>query len=100
MRPVYTVAAKCDLRAGMSLFYSLLSAVGSGQTAPRVFTLAVYGCFRTSGPSEMRHSCFFTAISIALLGISGCKMADTGPTGINPATNVDYSLATFTLQDT
>ncbi len=47
----------------------------------------------------MRHSCFFTAISIALLGISGCKMADTGPTGINPASNVDYSLPTFTLQD-
>src|SRR5690554_1241741 len=48
----------------------------------------------------MRHSCFFTAISIALLGISGCKMADTGPTAFNPATNVDLTFSTFDLENT
>ncbi|MDS1308918.1 hypothetical protein [Marinobacter xiaoshiensis] len=48
----------------------------------------------------MRHSCFFTAISIALLGISGCKMADTGPVAFNPATSVNPTLSTFDLENT
>ncbi|WP_100638919.1 hypothetical protein [Marinobacter salexigens] len=48
----------------------------------------------------MRHSCFFAAISIALLGVSGCKMEDTGPTAFNPATNVDLTFSTFDLENT
>ncbi|WP_309044104.1 hypothetical protein [Marinobacter sediminicola] len=48
----------------------------------------------------MRHSCFFTAISIALFGISGCKMADTGPVAFNPATNVSPTFLTFDLENT
>ncbi|MEH6561245.1 MAG: hypothetical protein V7713_07440 [Marinobacter sp.] len=48
----------------------------------------------------MRHSCFFAAISIALLNVSGCKMEDTGSTAFNPATNVDLTFSNFDLEDT
>ncbi|MGO1499687.1 MAG: hypothetical protein ACTHWH_00205 [Marinobacter sp.] len=46
----------------------------------------------------MRHSCFFAAISLSLLG--GCGMEDTGSSSsLNPATNVDHSLPTLTLEN-
>jgi len=69
-----------------------------GAESPAGFTLAVYGRLRTSEPSEMRHSCFFAAMSFTLL--SGCGMEDTGSSSsFNPATNVDYPLPSLTLQN-
>lgn len=48
----------------------------------------------------MRHSYFFTAISFAVLGLSGCGMEDTGSSAHNPATNVDLTFSTFDLANT
>ncbi len=48
----------------------------------------------------MRHSCFFAAISFTLLNLSGCKLADTGESAFNPATNVDLAFSTFDLENT
>ncbi|WP_144821036.1 hypothetical protein [Marinobacter piscensis] len=46
----------------------------------------------------MRHACFFIVMSLMLL--SGCGMEDTGSSApINPATDVDYPLSTFTLKN-
>lgn len=45
----------------------------------------------------MRHACFLIVMSFVL---SGCKMEDTGSSApINPATDVDYPLSTFTVQN-
>lgn len=48
----------------------------------------------------MRHSCIFAAISLAITGISGCGMEDTGPTAFNPATDVDLTFSSFDLENT
>jgi hypothetical protein len=62
-------------------------------------TLAFHNEFRTPGPSEMRHSCLFVAISLALLTLSGCRVESGGDSTStrNPATNVDLRFSTFTL---
>ncbi|MDO6441875.1 MULTISPECIES: hypothetical protein [unclassified Marinobacter] len=48
----------------------------------------------------MRHSCFFAAISLTLLNLSGCGLEDTGESAFNPATNVDLAFSTFDLENT
>jgi len=47
----------------------------------------------------MRHSCIFAAVSLAFLNLTGCGLEDTGPSALNPATNVDPVFSSFTLTE-
>ncbi|MCG7200399.1 hypothetical protein MD273_11750 [Marinobacter pelagius] len=47
----------------------------------------------------MRHSCIFAAVSLALVNLGGCGLEDTGPSALNPATNVDPVFSSFTLTE-
>ncbi len=48
----------------------------------------------------MRHSCIFAAVSITTLALSGCGLEDTGPSALNPATDVDLTFSSFDLENT
>ncbi|MBD3640123.1 MAG: hypothetical protein HUJ18_03920 [Marinobacter sp.] len=47
----------------------------------------------------MRHSCIFAVVSLALVNLGGCGLEDTGPSALNPATNVDPVFSSFTLTE-
>lgn len=47
----------------------------------------------------MRHSCIFAAVSLVFLNLGGCGLEDTGPSALNPATNVDPVFSSFTLTE-
>ncbi|MFO7527882.1 MAG: hypothetical protein R6W86_03615 [Marinobacter sp.] len=47
----------------------------------------------------MRHSCIFAVVSLALVNLGGCGLEDTGPSALNPATNVDLVFSSFTLTE-
>ncbi|GAA0845741.1 hypothetical protein GCM10009113_19360 [Marinobacter szutsaonensis] len=47
----------------------------------------------------MRHSCIFAVFSLALVNLGGCGLEDTGPSALNPATNVDPVFSSFTLTE-
>ncbi|MDX1557784.1 MAG: hypothetical protein R3193_02660, partial [Marinobacter sp.] len=48
----------------------------------------------------MRHSCIFAAVALTTFVLSGCGLEDTGPSAFNPATNVDLTFSSFTLENT
>lgn len=47
----------------------------------------------------MRHSCIFTTFTLAMMSLGGCSLEDTGPSALNPATNVDPVFSSFTLTE-
>jgi hypothetical protein len=42
----------------------------------------------------------FTAVSVTALTLSGCGLEDTGPSALNPATDVDLTFSSFDLENT
>ncbi|MBN7769863.1 hypothetical protein KUV44_13965 [Marinobacter daepoensis] len=49
----------------------------------------------------MRHSCFFVAVSLTILTLSGCRIESGGgsSSAFNPATNVDLTFSSFDLSE-